>query len=74
MSEPLTVKPVYGTLRQYLRNRPDFGVVKAVLDGVLEPASPFDQEGRRSPKRWFVLVALLAALAFGCFIYFNGLP
>jgi hypothetical protein len=45
-----------------------------VLDGLLERASPFDPKAARSPKRWFVLFALLAALAIGCFLYFNGLP
>ena len=73
MAELLTAKSVHDTLRQYARNRSDLGVGKAILDGLLEPASPFDRKGARSPKRWFVLFALLAALAFGCFVYFNGL-
>lgn len=74
MAEPLTVKPVYDLLRQYERMHPDLGAGKAILDGTFEPASPFDRQGARSPKRWFVLFALLAALVFGCFMYFNGLP
>jgi hypothetical protein len=69
---PLSVKAVYHDLRQYERQRPDLGVGKAVLDRVLEPASPFDRKGARPPQRWFVLCALLAALGFGCFVYFNG--
>jgi hypothetical protein len=71
MAEPLTVKPVYDVLRQYARKRPDIGVGKVLLDSVLEPASPFDSKGVRSPKRWFVLLSLLAAFMFASFIYFN---
>ena len=73
MAKPLAVKPVYDVLRQYARKRADIGVGKALLDGVLEPASPFDSKGVRSPKRWFVLLSLLAALMFACFVYFNRL-
>ncbi len=73
MTEPRTVKPVsvYDMLRQYARKHPDIGVGKALLDGVLEPASPFDSKGARSPKRWLVLLSLLAAFMFACFVYFN---
>ena len=70
MAKPLAVKPVYDVLRHYARNRPDIGAGKAMVDGVLEPASPFDSKGVRLPKRWFVLVSLLAALLFACFGYF----
>lgn len=73
MAEPLKVKQVYDVLRQYARKRPDIGVGKALLDAVLEPASPFDSKGVRSPKRWLVLVSLLAASLFACFVYFNRL-
>ena len=73
MTERESVKPVYRALRQYLRNREDIGVGKAIRDGVLEPANPFDPKDARPPRRWFVLFSLLAAMAFGCFIYFNNL-
>jgi hypothetical protein len=71
VAEPITVKHLYDVLRHYARKRPDIGVGKALLDGVLEPASPFDSKGVRSPKRWFVLLSLLAAFMFACLIYFN---
>jgi hypothetical protein len=71
MAERLAVKPVYDSLGQYARKRPDLGLFKAVLDAVLEPASPFDYRAARSPKRWFVLSVMLAAAMLGCFIYFN---
>lgn len=71
MAEALTVKSVYKMLRQYTRNRPDVGVVRAMLDGMLEPASPFDRKEVRSPSRWFLLLSFLATLIFACFVYFN---
>jgi hypothetical protein len=73
MADALTVEQVYDVLRQYARKRPDIGVGKALLDGVLEPASPFESKGARSPKRWFVLWPLVAILIFACFAYFNRL-
>ena len=73
MAHTLTVRQVYDMLRQYAGKRPDVGVGKALLNGVLEPASPFDSKGVRSPQRWFVLLSLLAAFMFACFVYFNGL-
>jgi hypothetical protein len=73
MAEPLTVKPVYEMLREYLRQRTDLGVGKAILDEWLEPASPFGSIGVRSPKRWFVLWSLLAAFGLASLVYFNRL-
>jgi hypothetical protein len=73
MTEPLTVKKVYELLRQHVHQRPDIGVGKGLLDCVLEPCSPFDSKGKRSPKRWFVLSVLLTTSTFGCFVYFNSL-
>jgi hypothetical protein len=66
-------KSVYGALSQYLNNRSDVGVGKAVRDAVLEPANPFDPKAARLPRRWFVLFSLLAAMAVGFFFYFNNL-
>ena len=73
MTDRFTVKTVYNTLSQYIRDRADIGANKAVLDNVLEPANPFEQEAARPPRRWFVLFCLVSALVFGCFSYFNGL-
>ena len=71
MAEPVTVKQVYDLLRQYVRKRPDIGVAKALLDGVLEPASPFVSKGMRSVKPWFVLLSLLGAFMIAGCLYFN---
>jgi hypothetical protein len=73
MAEPVHAKQVYELFRQYLRQRPDIGVGKGLLDCVLEPSSPFDSKSTRLPKRWFVLSVLLAVSAFGCFVYFNSI-
>ena len=72
MTESVTVKPVYEALRQYVSNCPDVGMRKALLDGLLEPANPFDQRVARQPKPWFVLFSLLVVTVFSCFIYFNN--
>jgi len=42
-------------------------------DGVLEPCNPFERKAARPPRRWFVLLSLVFALAFGFFFYFNNL-
>jgi hypothetical protein len=73
MAEPLTVKHIYELLGKYLGQRSDIGACRGLIDCVLEPSSPFDSKSIRSPKRWFVLLVLLASSAFGCFLYFNGL-
>ena len=66
-------KSVHRALSQYLSNRSDVGVGKAVRDGMLEPANPFEPKATRLPRRWFVLCALLAGTLLGCFAYFNNL-
>jgi hypothetical protein len=73
MTDPFTVKPVYSALSQYIRNRADIGARKAMLDGVLESANPFDPKAARPPRRWFVLLSLLATMMIGFFLYFNHL-
>ena len=73
MSDRAGSKSVYSALGQYLSNRSDVGVGKAVREAVLEPANPFDGKAARPPRRWFVLFALLAGTLLGCFAYFNNL-
>jgi len=73
MADPFTFKPVYSALSQYIRNRADIGAGKAMLESVLESANPFDPKAARPPRRWFVLLSLLAAMAIGFFFYFNNL-
>ena len=66
-------KSVYSALHQYLSNRSDVGVGKAVREAVLEPANPFERKAARPPRRSFVLVTLLALMLFGFIMYFNNL-
>jgi len=73
MADPFTVKPVYNAMSQYIRNRTDIGAGRAMRDGVLEPSNPFERQAARPPRRWFVLLSLLAAMVFGFFVYFNNL-
>ncbi len=71
MPRQVTAQDVHAVLCQNLRNRSDIGLRKAVADGVLEPENPFEPQAVRPPRRWFVLLGLLAALAVGCLVYFN---
>ena len=73
MSDPAGSKSVHSALSQYLSNRSDVGVGKAVRDAVLEPANPFEPKAARPPRRWFVLFSLVAVMLFGFFFYFNNL-
>jgi hypothetical protein len=73
MSDRAGSKSVHSALSQYLSNRSDVGIGEAVGDAVLEPANPFDPKAKRTPRRWFVLFCLLAAMVFGFFLYFNNL-
>ena len=73
MTDPFSVKPVYNALSQHIRNRPDIGAGRAMCDGMLEPFNPFERKAARPPRRWFVLLSLLAAMVLGFFFYFNNL-
>ena len=73
MSNRAGSKSVFSALGQYLSNRSDLGVSKAVCDAVLEPVNPFAPKAARLPRRWFVLFALLVGTLLGCFVYFNNL-
>ena len=70
---PETRSPIEirAALTNYLRWRPDVGLDKLLLDLALDPASPFDPQGRRRLKKGFVLVVVVAVGLAGTFIYFN---
>jgi hypothetical protein len=70
-SQPRTAAEVHAALANYLRHRPDVGLDKLLLDLALDPASPFDPQGRRRLKKGFVLVVVVAVGLAGTFIYFN---
>ena len=73
MEQPFKTKEVQAALSQYIRSRPDIGVLKAVGDFVLEPRNPFEPKAARAPRRWFVFFALVAALAIATLAYFGNL-
>ena len=62
---------VHTALTNYLRLQPDVGLDKLLLDLALNPASPFDPQGRRRLKKGFVLVMLLGTGIAATFVYFN---
>jgi hypothetical protein len=70
-SQPGSPAEVHAALTNYLRRRPDVGLDKLLLDLALDPASPFDPQGRRPLKKGFVLVVVVAIGLAGTFIYFN---
>jgi len=73
MSDSTTSKSVYGILRQYLNDRSDLGIGKAMRDSILEPLNPFDSKAAKAPRRWFVLVVVLGGSLVSCLVYFNHL-
>jgi hypothetical protein len=58
-------------LREYLGNRPDLGLWKAVASGVMEPSNPFETKSVRRPRRWFVLFVIVSLTSTWTFVYFN---
>ena len=70
-SKPGSPAEVHAALEDYLRRRPDVGLDKLLFDLALDPASPFDPQGRRTLKKGFVLVVVVAVGLAGTFIYFN---
>lgn len=71
MAEQITAKEVYVMLRDDLRKRPDLGFRRSVVDHLLEPLSPFDENSGRRPQRWFVLSSFVSLAAVGSVAYFN---
>jgi hypothetical protein len=71
MTKEFTQLEVRSLLKEYLNDRPDVGLGKAVSAMVLQPVNPFEPEAPRHPRKAFVL-AVLCLLAFlGVFVHFN---
>ena len=70
-SQPGSPAQIQPALRDYLGRRRDLGLDRLLLDLALDPASPFDPQGRRTLKKGFVLVVVVAVGLAGTFIYFN---
>ena len=62
---------VHAWIKEFLGQRSDIGLKKAIVNMLFEPRSPFDSRARRKPKAGFVLGATLCMAAVICFCYFN---
>jgi hypothetical protein len=72
MAMQVTAKEVQEMLDQYLGNRSDLGLWRAVTTLVMEPKKVFETESTRKPQRWFVLFSTVSLAAIGAFVYFNS--
>ena len=72
MTKQISAQEVDAMLHDTLQRRPDLGLRKALADEVLDPANPFAPHVRRRPRRWFILLCILAALITACLVYFNA--
>ena len=71
MAKEFTQLEVRSLLKEYLNDRPDVGLGKAVSAMVLEPANPFETEAPRHPRKAFVLAVLCLLALLGVFVHFN---
>ena len=71
MTDRVTVKTVYNALSQYIRDRADIGLNKAVSINVSNRRTHLTREATRPPRRWFVLFCLVSALSVRLFQLFQ---
>jgi hypothetical protein len=71
MAKTVTRPEVHSWLKDYLKDRPELGLGKAILAAPLEPPNPFESQRRRLPRKAFVLAAFWLLALAGVFIYFN---
>ena len=71
MATQVSSHEVHAWIKEFLGQRSDIGLKKAIVNTLFEPPSPFDPRARRTPKAGFVIGALLSAIAVACFCYFN---
>ena len=69
--QPRSTIEIHATLTDYIRQRPDVGLDKFLLNLAFDPASPFDPKARRSLRKGFLLAALVVTGLVGTFVYFN---
>jgi len=58
-------------LKEYLNDRPDLGLGKAVSALALEPANPFEPQVPRRPRKAFVFAVFCLLALLGVFVHFN---
>ena len=71
MPKACTQLEVRSLLKEFLRDRPELGLGKAVLAIALEPPNPFEPQAPRRPSKAFVLVVLCLLALLGVFAHFN---
>jgi hypothetical protein len=62
---------ILGKFRAKQKARQDLGIINPLKNWLFEPASPFDPERRRLPRREVVAVGCLAILLLGAVCWFN---
>ena len=62
---------MHALLTKNLDDRRDIGVLKGILDLLLEPCNPFEPEKRRLPKKSIAFTAFMALLMLLAFVAFN---
>ena len=71
MPKACTQLEVRSLLKEFLRDRPELGLGKAVSAIALEPPNPFEPQAPRRPKKAFVLAVLCLLALLGVFVHFN---
>ena len=71
MPTQISSDEVHTWIKEFLGQRSDIGLKKAIVNMLVEHPSPFDPRARRKPRVGFVIGALLSATAVVCFCYFN---
>jgi hypothetical protein len=71
MAELVSAKEIHTVLEQYLHDRSDLGISKALTARIMEPGNPFEPQSIRRPQRWFVLFLFVTLALTGTFTYFN---
>ncbi len=74
MQERISLGEAHARLEEYLKQRRDIGLRKAIANMILEPPNPFDPEARRKPKAGFVVATILFVAVAVSFVYFNIAP
>ncbi len=71
MPPPVSSREMHAWIEESLRQRSDIGIGTAIVNMLFEAPNPFDARAWRKPKAGFVVGAILATVAAGCFCYFN---
>ena len=70
---PVKLPPseIHFWIEESLRQRPDIGLRKAIVNMFFDSPNPFDPRTPRKPKAGFVVGTILFTASLACFCYFN---